>query len=164
MNKEWLLQLADFIEGLPDYHREAQTSHLDKAFDMETTGVPIDGSGGCGTAACIAGWTVHLFAGVDPARVARGMPDGKSVRDTLENIAAGVNAFLPSNLRGTTDLVMRAAQALLRLDDVRAKELFMPGGELADVTPGMAAEALRRLVRTGEVSYPELEEKEEEWG
>ena len=66
MNKERLLALADFIEKLPlenDINRSLDGPT--QTFDMSTY---VHRPHECRTAACIAGWAVHLFGDINDRR------------------------------------------------------------------------------------------------
>lgn len=133
MNKELMLQVADAIE---------RSSIPNMSFDMGSFKTPVLLPGNeCGTAACIAGWTVALERGhAGLASTAVGW---------IEDLAARALGFAEGAL------------------DVEAHKLFWadegtrePGEDdheryLDQVTKEQAVWALRETARTGEVpSWP----------
>ena len=129
METERILELADLIEaGQPNLH-----------FNMSTWGEPAWRHTAtehlCGTAACIAGWTVARF--------------GKSGRATK------VDHRRPVEFHGP---VSDTAATVLGLDVDVAEGLFMPcllrdGVSIGEVTASHAVRTLRHLAETGEVDW-----------
>lgn len=129
MNTERILELADLIEaGQPDLY-----------FNMATWGEQarnfVATEHACGTAACIAGWTLARF--------------GKSGRATK------VDHRRP---RDFDDSVSKAAAAVLGLNRSEAYDLFVPnsglnGVDVYEVTADHAVRTLRHLAKTGEVDW-----------
>ena len=125
MDVERMLELADFIEGLP--HIVLDLDHLEPEevarAEQVVQGSMFNMSGvqedfGCGTVACIAGWALHKYA--SPA--------------TFEMFGW-----------------MEAAAKSLGLTERQAHRLFMgqfePEKHLVEITPGEAAAEMRRMVR-----------------
>ena len=120
MNKERILEIADLIEA----------GHKGMVFDMSTYGHRHP----CGTAACIAGWTVARFD-----------TTGQATRiDHRRPLVA--------------DNVLGWARDALGLEHERACDLFIPTGYehgvgVFDITASHAVRALRHLAVTGEVDW-----------
>lgn len=113
MNEERIKKLIATIERLehctiPDLERG------ERGFNMCLVYVDYDHARGCGTPACIAGWTLELF---NKGKIAS----------------------------------MSDAGEMLGLDgDWATGKLFVPSGIFfSDVTPQMAAEALRKVLALG---------------
>ena len=94
MNKERMLQLADFLENLPE-----------EKFNMETWAYSSSGKTGefvdpnnCNTTCCIAGWTVALFNDFNP--------------------------IIPNSKRMYEDSIAKEATRLLDLHREQAVDLF----------------------------------------
>ena len=119
MNKERILEIADLIE----------TGHERMVFDMGVFGDEHP----CGTAACIAGWTVARF--------------GESGR------AKKIDHRRPLNA-----LFFDGALSVLGLSFPEAQRLFAPNEErdgvsMAEVTAPHAVRTLRHLAKTGKVDW-----------
>ena len=121
MNKERILEIADLIEA----------GHERMVFDMEVFGDEHP----CGTAACIAGWTVARFGENDDAEEIdhrRPLGDGDDVFD--------------------------GALSVLGLSFPEAQRLFAPnerrdGVSMSEITAEHAVRTLRHLAETGEVDW-----------
>lgn len=121
MNKERILEIADLIEA----------GHEGMVFDMSTYGHRHP----CGTAACIAGWTVARF--------------GKTGR------AKNIDPRRP--LADKYNVKIWAAK-VLGLDADTRFSLFMPNTykdrvRVFDITASHAVRTLRHLAETGEVDW-----------
>lgn len=154
LNVERLNDLADFIERLP--HVPGQRASADgvlvpnfekmakgcnpeepvRAFtmasfqtifrDWSSPALPA-----CGTACCLAGWTVQVY-GVDNRRVIHGK---------IEDVSPLTSWVVDAGL-------------LLGLDRGQALQLFIPSGRsLSLITPLEAATCLRVLADTGRVDW-----------
>ena len=120
MNKERIMEIADLIE----------TGHERMVFDMGVFGDEHP----CGTAACIAGWTVARFGEND---------DTKEIdhRRPVLNFD-----------------VFDDALSVLGLSFPEARQLFAPNEErdgvsMTEVTASHAVRTLRHLAETGEVDW-----------
>lgn len=149
LNVARLNELADFIERLPKvptrfFAGEAYTSYYDMAKDCEPGDDPIKAfsmssyqtdlfnpSGmECGSACCLAGWTVFNYASDDVFYISRFM-GGKRPKEGW--LALGAD--------------------LLGLTVWQAIDLFNPDRNLTRITPLEAATALRILANTGDVDW-----------
>lgn len=127
INKERVLKLADHIEKcehVKDVDAKNDGKFKDHLFCIEDWKFP-----NCGSPACIAGHTVHLFTEIQ----------GKMT--------------FPSNLKGLTG---HYASKILGLSKEQAGDLFTPSMmnvPIYAITPKVAAETLRHLARTGIVAW-----------
>lgn len=135
MNKDKILAVADAIEKLAVNGNPIPGL----GFNMAGWAAEVDEEGpqfidrskhGCGTTACIAGWTVALEARVTPAK--------------LMNI-------------GNIEIAEMAEQ-ILGLDSYTATALFYSYGrnrnlEMEEITPEEAVAVLRNLAETGDVDW-----------
>lgn len=125
MDVERMLELADFIEGLP--HIVLDLDHLEPedvaGAEQTVQGQMFNMSGlhedfGCGTVACVAGWALHKYAS----------PVAYEIFGWMETAAKS-----------------------LGLTERQAHRLFMgqfaPETHMVDITPGEAAAEMRRMVR-----------------
>ena len=121
MNKERILEIADLIEA----------GHERMVFDMTEWG----GEHPCGTAACIAGWTVARFGW-----------NGRAMQiDHRRPLGGGRDVF-------------DGAQCVFGLAYSEAQRLFAPnerrdGADMWEVTAEHAVRTLRHLAETGNVDW-----------
>ena len=121
MNKERILEIADLIE----------TGHERMVFDMTEWGEEHP----CGTAACIAGWTVARFGW-----------NGRAMKiDHRRPLGGGRDVF-------------DGALSVLGLSFPEAPRLLAPnegrdGVSMTEVTAPHAVRTLRHLAKTGEVDW-----------
>jgi hypothetical protein len=126
MNKQRILKLADLIEAAP-HDLTRRTPGL--SFDMST----YVNYHGCGTAACIAGWTVLKFgddkwSGTSVSQYARRLLD---LKEYVAN-----KLFLPTHPQNESNDQDDPSYVHLNYDQI---------------TPSMAAAQLRNLAETGEL-------------
>ena len=65
MNKERMMELANFLEKLPEkqFDMKVWVNHIENPSISSYSGFDEYDYGSCNTACCIAGWTVGLFNG-----------------------------------------------------------------------------------------------------
>ena len=120
MNKERILEIADLIEA----------GHERMVFDMGVFGDEHP----CGTAACIAGWTVARFGW-----------NGRAMKIDHRRPVLNFDVF-------------DDALSVLGLSFPEAQRLFAPNEErdgvsMAEVTAPHAVRTLRHLAKTGKVDW-----------
>lgn len=138
-NRKNILAVADAIESSALTKARLVKNRI--GFNMATYGgVGFGDKAGhnCGTAACIAGWTLVMFDD-------DGFPREKPLS--------------PSELRNSACIMVRAAGAL-GLEDKVARKLFVPDVDiLSDLAPQRAVRVLRHFARTGKVNWDLRAEK-----
>lgn len=125
MNKERMLQLASFIEDLPEHKFDMcnwaiDHDHTDKLIDCKALN-PHQ----CKTAGCVAGWAILLFAERTP------------------------HAFDSKRGYAPWPSPPMEAQRLLELNDDQVSDLFLGHGfevDLMRITRDMAAKLMRDMV------------------